>query len=426
MIVVAFLKKHYEKLILGVFLLIFIGLLVHLGFLVRENKALSVAEEKNKVPLRANYEKIAKTMRAADKLVDYRKWNGKKTVALGNMAKSGAEGKKYSDYKGDFIIPEALTVCPSCRRAIPVADFKFPTKDGQYHCSLRGHVLTPPMEMVIEDKGKDTDKDGLPDDYEVAYRKLGYRFDVNDPSDAALDFDNDLFTNLEEYICDTDPLNPQLTPSKKAPGGKFAGRMPYHVLLSCLEVSRRAYTFEVRSINKESVTLRVFEMRKDSTGRTARRPRTLILRAGANFRSLDENMKVVRIENRKSEKAVLNNYVLIVKDLFSGDEIVAEKLKKVYSPFPRARLGFRENGFIPVQVKVGDTVELGNPVRGKDAYKVVKIDADSNTVELKDAAGKVVKVEQVMAVQKIVAEKRAAKEAQKLNAPKESFKVRKQ
>ncbi len=416
MIFVAFLKKHYEKLILGIFLLIFIGLLVHLGNLVRTNKELSVAEEKNKVPLRANYEKVAKNMRAADALKNYLQWNPRKGVQ---------NGKNAAEYSGDFIIPAQLTVCPICRKAIPVLDFKTPTSDGQYHCSLRGHVLTPPMEMVIEDKGKDTDKDGLPDDYEVAYRKLGYRFDVNDPSDASLDFDNDLFTNLEEYLCDTDPLNPRVEPSKKVPGGKYQGRLPYHVLLNCTEVTRRAYTFEVRSINKESVTLRIFEMRKDSTGRTARRPRNQTLRVGANFRSLDENMKILRIENRKSDKAVLNNYVLIVKDLFSGDEIVAEKLKKVYSPFARATLGFREDKFVPVQVKEGDTVELGNSIRGKDVYKVAKIDADKNTVELKDASGKSVTVGSVMSIVKLVAEKMSEKEAQKQQGPKESRRIRK-
>ena len=38
-IIIGFLKKHYEKLILGVLLLIFIALLIFLAFLVRETNA---------------------------------------------------------------------------------------------------------------------------------------------------------------------------------------------------------------------------------------------------------------------------------------------------------------------------------------------------------------------------------------------------
>ncbi len=51
----------------------------------------------------------------------------------------------------------------------------------------------------------DTDGDGIPDGYEIFYNDV---LDPNDPTDAREDPDGDGLTNLEEYIWDTDPNNP--------------------------------------------------------------------------------------------------------------------------------------------------------------------------------------------------------------------------
>ncbi|MGJ8696915.1 MAG: LamG-like jellyroll fold domain-containing protein [Verrucomicrobiaceae bacterium] len=47
----------------------------------------------------------------------------------------------------------------------------------------------------------DNDGDGMPNSYEIAYDFL----DQDDPSDAALDEDNDMLTNLEEFLLGTTP-----------------------------------------------------------------------------------------------------------------------------------------------------------------------------------------------------------------------------
>jgi hypothetical protein len=48
----------------------------------------------------------------------------------------------------------------------------------------------------------DRDGDGMPNDWEIAYG-----FDPDDDSDASEDADDDGFTNLQEYLAGTDPLN---------------------------------------------------------------------------------------------------------------------------------------------------------------------------------------------------------------------------
>ncbi|MEK6963629.1 MAG: hypothetical protein AABX70_04330 [Nanoarchaeota archaeon] len=70
--------------------------------------------------------------------------------------------------------------------------------------------------VCIQDKNKDTDKDGMPDWWETKYN-----FNINDPSDANQDADRDGFTNLEEYKAGTNPRDPKSSPKSKIPLGPF-------------------------------------------------------------------------------------------------------------------------------------------------------------------------------------------------------------
>ncbi|MBP5182267.1 MAG: hypothetical protein J6331_04485 [Lentisphaeria bacterium] len=418
---VAFLKKHYEKLILGFLLLVFIGLLINLGILVRTTKRISV-EGGNDDLLQANYKKQAGEMRAEKEFSGYSKWAMEVYPAAGKDEKSRIVAEKYS---GDFIIPAALTICPNCRKAIPVSDFKIKTVDGQLHCSLRGHVLEAPTQIFIEDEGKDSDKDGIPDEYEKRYQEAGISFNMKDRRDASLDFDNDYFTNLEEYVCDTDPLNPKPAPGKKGLGGNLKGRLPYWYLLSCGEVARRRYSFVVTNINKEkgSVTVKVMERRMASTGALYNVPRNRDIKVGGQFTSLNENMKVLRIEERAEQRRKI--YSVVVKDLFSGDEFAVEKnVKSVLSPVCRATLNFRGNASWSKQVKEGMKISFGNDITGMDTYTVMKIDEKERVVQLKDEAGAVVSVRARMAFTEFFAKKKAEKDAKSKSGPKEVRKAR--
>jgi parallel beta-helix repeat protein len=53
------------------------------------------------------------------------------------------------------------------------------------------------------DPSKDNDLDGMPNGWEIENK-----FNINDPTDAEQDYDNDGLTNLEEYLKGTDPRNP--------------------------------------------------------------------------------------------------------------------------------------------------------------------------------------------------------------------------
>lgn len=75
--------------------------------------------------------------------------------------------------------------------------------DGNYNISKS-------IFLFVYDKFTDLDKDGMPDWWEVQYVGL----DPNNPLDANSDLDEDGTNNLDEYLGDTNPANPQDYPGK--------------------------------------------------------------------------------------------------------------------------------------------------------------------------------------------------------------------
>ena len=98
-----------------------------------------------------------------------------------------------------FLVAQERVRCinVACRHPIP-----FDAKE----CSFCG---TPqPAEGQVT--GGDSDNDGMPDEFEAKFAFLN----PVDAADADADYDNDGFTNLEEYEAQTDPSNPASHPSK--------------------------------------------------------------------------------------------------------------------------------------------------------------------------------------------------------------------
>ena len=94
--------------------------------------------------------------------------------------------------KTGFFTPEMRVWCVR-------NDCRFPLAPDWTKCPVCG---TEQVVKPIETINADSDADGLPDDWE---RKYG--LNPQDPSDAALDSDEDGFTNLQEFQDGTDPLD---------------------------------------------------------------------------------------------------------------------------------------------------------------------------------------------------------------------------
>ncbi len=110
-----------------------------------------------------------------------------------------------------MLVAEVRTACVQCQRPIPFTATV---------CPYRNCGAEQPAILQAQ-ADKDSDGDGIPDEWEKQYG-LNPLLD-----DAGLDLDADGFTNLEEYSHKTDPKSPQSFPS---PLTKFKllriGRMP--------------------------------------------------------------------------------------------------------------------------------------------------------------------------------------------------------
>lgn len=92
-----------------------------------------------------------------------------------------------------FLASERRVKCKKCHKVIPGDVRAFP------NCPFCGEKQEEEKKVVL-----DSDGDGMPDEWEKKYG-----LNPNDSSDANQDLDGDGFTNLEEYLANTDPTDPR-------------------------------------------------------------------------------------------------------------------------------------------------------------------------------------------------------------------------
>lgn len=187
-----FIKKHYEKIILAVFLLIFILSLV--WTIIVLNKSLDVTTEDLKL------EKIPADYPVA-KMDEYEisaNFKGDKRWVATHVVDPEDKTKSYTD----LLVPYPARRCDKCLKIIPLSAF-FKGK-----CPLCQEKLEKPTEPPPPPSEFDRDKDGIPNADE---QDLG--MNPNDPEDAYLDMDEDGFSNLCEFMEKTNLKDPASFPN---------------------------------------------------------------------------------------------------------------------------------------------------------------------------------------------------------------------
>ncbi len=172
-----FIKKHYEKIILCVFLLVFIFSLVWAIVVLKKSTDININSCRLPV-IPASFPRVNMG------LYEISENFAKDSDWLSKIPPNSGETSAYMD----FLVTYPAQRCSSCTKIIPLAAFY------EEKCPICGAKLDKPGAIQITPIDLDRDKDMIPDELES---KLG--MNPSNPDDAYEDLDKDGFSNIYEY-----------------------------------------------------------------------------------------------------------------------------------------------------------------------------------------------------------------------------------
>lgn len=211
--IIDWLKAVYDKLLLVIVLgAILVSLLILIFSVGNERK--SLAEDQWFQPPLVRAKQPARTTGAAQDAIE----NHGAPFQIGGWTTR-------------MLVAELRVNCVKCNRPIPI---------NAEICPFRACKAQQPK--IISAKAKDSDFDGMPDEWEIRY-ELGVNID-----DAAQDADSDGFTNLEEYLAGTNPRDETDAPP---PVTKLrlvkAGRIPIPLVFGGAQQSKTDTIFMIKN-----------------------------------------------------------------------------------------------------------------------------------------------------------------------------------
>lgn len=358
------LKKHYEKVILSVLLLIFVLLLGLQILIILRARDVDIDSVLGIKPPRPDYVKIAK---------DDPKYELMLALENKNSLWNPADPKKTVD----LCDPPPLARCPFGLHLIPVTDFPKQNADKPGKCSFCGKDIRVFKSALII-TADDSDGDGIPDKWE-----LQFNLNPKNPTDAKEDADNDGFTNLEEYQAGTDPLNPKSRPTyaKKLYTVEVVsvplGLRLKHFGNAGENVPEKSWDIQIETLRRNG---RVQKQHFKSLGSTIIvNKRTYIIDA------VQKDFVTEGQERINKSRIILYEYDPKTKTKGSM-QIVGELGKSIVDPRKQITLEFSVDN---IQKKgfVGDTIEFGDERRGIDKFIIKSGDAEKGTSQVQTDNG---------------------------------------
>jgi len=370
-----FLKKHYEKVVLAFFLLVFVFLLFYLIELSKSTH--TITREDLQIPTREpNYRKndfLHKKYQTNYIFTKNCGWN-----------KSTARVDKDKIYT-DLLVPFECARCPFGNKVIPRYYF-FGQIDHPRNCPLCDKPLPRPLTERIDDRPPnpmDQDNDGIPNVVEV---KLG--LDPENPDDALYDMDDDGFPNIYEYQKKTN-----IKLSKSHP--------PLYERLHLVEFRETLLPFKLMLVNTNGG-------KKDPADWVIQINQMIKGKSKTKFKYLDDRMTldktpytITKIDAKHVEERIGGTIVkkdkskVFLKSRDGKYTITMQVGKDVYSPKPKAIIEDLATGQ-KYHVGAGDTIAMplktkasfyksGKPRKRKTKkYKVFKVERKKNQVIIED------------------------------------------
>ena len=369
-----FLSKHYEKIVLALFLLVFVFSLVYL--IVVFSKSTEITESDLMVrPEGSEYEQIFD--KDGDENVD--EGENPKYAVLKELAdepvwKKSLKRDENSSAATDLLIPFQAARCQGCRKIIPCVSYV------NKKCPLCDRVLGEIKKVKPGGGGGDTDKDGMSDVYETAHN-----LDSQNPGDKWEDLDEDGFPNFTEFKAETNPDDAKSHPPL-ADRLRLAALKRKKLNVKFVNVT----TYGSKDKKKWLVQLKLVKRRKW---------RAFFKKIGDNI-SLDskglEVYEIIDIDYKMKEEfdtklgqPILKNVsVMVLQNAMdkSDKPINVHRHKLVYANKVEIILKdtITQKRF---SVKVGAHFTMGKVSTGRETYSVVSLNIKKRTLVIKDNKG---------------------------------------
>ncbi len=370
-----FLKRHYEKLILLILLLVFILSMIYVLRIIQQTG--EITEASLQIPTREADVKKEDPKAPYFNVAKIYEGTALRWVANGPREK-GSSPKASSDLVQAF----EMARCPNanCKMIIPREIFS-----GQ-KCPFCGLELpTPNVKEEQRPVGSagDLDGDGLGNDEET---KFG--LDPRNPYDARLDNDGDGFSNIFEIKNNFDPNNVHNHP-------------PFWFRLYLREIARVPLPISFKSLNTNGTEDQSKWLFQINRTRRNRPDATELLGLGETL-FLGENMtgkeyKIVKVVLKRTETPSKNKdgspvyddkSELYLEEVGGNDKITMVINKTVYSSDKKAILIDTGDDNAELYVDVNDEFRLDAIDRRlrprSESYRVKAIDPEAKTVLLED------------------------------------------
>ena len=370
-----FIKRHYEKLLLAGFLVIFISSMVYLAGIMKTAGSVTQDDLKlkkynpdfnensyfaGKVPA---YETEEKKIFDLDRnLNGFAPWGASKSRV----------GSKYQDFYSDLVVTFAAARCghEDCDRVIPLFYFGQGKKIGA--CPWCGGELKAPPKRDMLRTGVVTadDPDGCGIPHHV---KREYNLAEDDPGNVLDDLDKDGFSNLYEYRQKTALNNAMSHP-------------PMWHRLVVEKIERVKVPLQLKAVmasdpkdkTKWDIQINRLDTETEKTMFTMLNDRLTI--DGVEYTIKD--VQQVKVESKGS--SIDKSYIDVVSD--AGVRIRMQIGQDVYTPDAKACL--RDLGTNRLYtLGVGQELRLGTRKTGRVRYLITNIDQEKKRVMLQDNFG---------------------------------------